>query len=140
MHRGHSEETEECSHHVDIAVGEVDEPDYAVDHRVAESDERVYASERQAIDQLLQVFHGHHLCYPRARRYGPDLGEARSVPQHGCNKRLGRRTQVALRLDSRDPLVVAFAFFDSQDDGALDGVAVSVEGHGTGNARIFGLL
>ncbi|WDT82677.1 MAG: hypothetical protein MPW14_14175 [Candidatus Manganitrophus sp.] len=55
---GDGEEAEENdpeigADHVDLAVGEVDQPHDAVDHRVAERHQRVHRAEREAVDQLL---------------------------------------------------------------------------------------
>ncbi len=39
--------------HINVAMGEIDQPQDAVNHRVAERDERVDRSDGQAVDQLL---------------------------------------------------------------------------------------
>ena len=47
-------ERDEEPHHVDIAVGEIDELDDAVDHGVAQRDEGKIGADGQAIEELLE--------------------------------------------------------------------------------------
>ena len=50
---GCNEITGKRADHVDVAVGEVDQPENAVHHRVAESNQGIDRADIESIDQLL---------------------------------------------------------------------------------------
>ncbi len=73
---------EVASHHHDVAVGEVDEPDDPVDHGVADGDEAVEAPQCHAVDHLLEEESQFQKTVPNPERLQKRGDRSIAPPRH----------------------------------------------------------